>query len=53
MKKPNFFIISAPECVTSLAAWLAAHTQIFFVPVNEPIYFTPSLGNNYLRSNAE
>jgi len=40
MTKPDFFIIGAPKCgTTSLAAWLAEHSQIYFSPVKEPHFF--------------
>src|SRR5690554_3925848 len=40
MRKPNFFIIGAPKCgTTSLAAWLAEHSQVFFSKNKEPNHF--------------
>src|SRR5579872_2288731 len=40
MTKPDFFILGAPKCgTTSLAAWLAAHPQIYFSPTKEPHFF--------------
>jgi hypothetical protein len=50
MKKPNFFILGAPKCgTTSLAAWLAAHPQIFMSPTKEPHYFNTD-HKRYLNS---
>ncbi|MBF0381983.1 MAG: sulfotransferase [Magnetococcales bacterium] len=40
MNRPNFFIIGAPKCgTTSMAAWLAAHPQIYMSPIKEPHFF--------------
>lgn len=40
MTKANFFIIGAPKCgTTSLAAWLGAHTNIYFSKIKEPHFF--------------
>ena len=48
--KPNFFIIGAPKCgTTSLAAWLAAHPQIYFSSVKEPHFFNTD-HNRFINS---
>jgi len=40
MKTPNFFIIGAPKCgTTSMAAWLAEHSNVYMSPVKEPSFF--------------
>lgn len=58
MTVPDFFLIGAPKCgTTSLASWLAEHSQVFMCTPKEPFFFCTDIAaqraarswNEYVR----